>query len=98
MIYMLSWAGRGWVAFLAIWFAVFAGLGLGALIGRAEVLCFGLGWLASGVVCFVLGKKWNGRDKIHKFCGLALQTWGWIYGGIGLFLSWAGFQAARMGM
>src|SRR5688572_28223174 len=87
MIYLLSWQGRGYVGFLVILGAVLGGVGIGALLGRAEILCFGLAWIVAGVLCYVLGKRWNEEQTLHKFCGLALQKWGWIYTGIGVFLA-----------
>jgi hypothetical protein len=98
MIYLLSWSGRGFVGFLALLGAVVGGLGVGALLGQGEILCFGVGWIVAGAICLVLGKKWNRDGKFHKFCGLQLQTWGWIYGVIGLFLTLNGYQAMKYGV
>jgi hypothetical protein len=98
MIYLLSSSGRGYIGFLALMGAVLGGLGVGAALGRGEMLCFGLGWIVAGVVCYVLGKRWNRTERIHKFCGLALERWGWIYAGIGVFLTISGYQAMRYGV
>jgi hypothetical protein len=98
MIYLLSWSGRGFVGYVALMLAVCVGVGLGALIGRGEIMWFGLCWIGAGVVCVVLGRKWNCGSVEHKFCGLALEWWGWIYGVIGAFLALIGYQGLRVGM
>lgn len=86
MIYLISWQGRGLIALLGIFLAV----GI-ALPGAAfnDDICFFLltiGWVVSGVMCFILGRRWNQIADVHRFCTLRLQTWGKIYIGIGLFL------------
>jgi hypothetical protein len=98
MLYVLSWSGRGFVGFLAIIGAALLGVGMGTLLGRAEILCFGVAWIGSGVACYSLGKRWNSTNPVHKFCGLRLERWGWIYMGIGAFLAFTGLQALRVGM
>jgi hypothetical protein len=98
MIYLLSWSGRGYVGFLLLIAAVLIGVGVGALLERGQLLCFGLSWLAAGLLCYVLGKRWNAADKVHKFCGLSLEKWGWIYCVIGAFFTLIGYQGLKVGM
>jgi hypothetical protein len=59
------------------------------------VFFFAIGWIVSGIVCFVLGRRWNRFADVHRFCMLRLQTWGLIYAGFGIFLlpsAWLGLS------
>jgi len=86
MIYLISWRGRGYLAFLAIFFAVLFALP-GALISDdMAFFAMTVGWVIAGVTCFVLGKRWNRIADVHRFCNLRLQTWSLIYVGVGIFL------------
>ena len=98
MLYLLSWSGRGYLVFVLLIAAVLLGCGVAALIGRAEILWFGLAWIIAGAICLVLGKKWNKPVVIHQFCGLAMETWGFIFAGIGVFLAIPGIEGLRYGM
>ena len=98
MIYLLSWHGRGFVAYLFILLPVLLGVLAEAVFEKYFVLAFGIGWLISGAFCWVLGRKWNAVENLHRFCGASLQAWGYIFGGIGLFLTWFGVVGARYGM
>lgn len=93
MIHLISWRGRGYVAFLAIFLAV-AFMAAGAAFNEdIASLLFAVGWVVSGVICFILGRRWNRVADVHRFCTFRLQTWGFIYAGIGLFLmrfAWMG--------
>jgi FtsH-binding integral membrane protein len=92
MIYLLSWHGRGFVAFLAIWVAV-ASMLFGLPFNEdAAFLTFTIGWLVVGIVCFILGRKWNANGNVHRFCGAPLQVWGVIYCCIGLLLVMPAYQ------
>ena len=96
MIYLLSWRGRGAIAlpllFLPVGFML-AGYAIGE---DAGFVGFAIGWLVSGALCYVLGRRWNRGSSTHQFCGLRLQTWGIIYGVIGLFLGWLAVEQALM--
>ena len=96
MFYLLSWRGRGYVAFLAIFLAVGC-MGLGAVFSEdVAAIGFALGWIAAGALCFVLGRRWNRPANDHVFCKLPLQTWGPIYASFGLLLLPYSWQAWRM--
>lgn len=95
-MFLISWRGRGSVAFLAIWLAVACML-IGLPKGdEMAFLTFAIGWIVAGVLCFVLGRKWNGKGDLHRFCGAKLQTWGIIYACIGLFLLQPAIQGLHL--
>ena len=88
MIYLLSWRGRGFVAFLLIFLPVAFLLAASAIGEDAMLPAFGIGWLISGIICFVFGRRWNRPTNNHFFGPLKLQTWGVIFGAIGAVLLW----------
>src|SRR5947209_12716160 len=95
MVYLLSWRGRGFVAFLAIWAAV-ASMFLGMPFGEeASFLTFSIGWIIVGIVCLLLGHKWNANGNVHLFCGAPLQVWGIIYIAVGLLLFMPAYQVLQ---
>jgi len=86
MLYLLSWRGWGALAFFGI-FVTVGFMAMGSLINEdGERFGFAVGWLAVGAACLLIGKRVNRDEATHLFCNLKLQTWGVIYGCIGLFL------------
>lgn len=90
MIYLLSWQGRGWVVYLLLIAAVLAAVGVGSLWDRAGVLAMGIAMITLGIACFILGRKWNGRTAYHRFCGMRVQRWVWVFVPIGCVLAMGG--------
>lgn len=99
MIYLLSWRGRGFVAFLAIFVAAGFMLAGSAMFGEdAALLSFAIGWMVAGIGCIILGWRWTKIADVHRFCMLRVQTWGIIYALIGLFflrVGWLGLEQSR---
>lgn len=98
MIYLISSRGRGSIAFFLIFLPVLF-LVAGTLISEDAMLpAFGVGWIVSGVTCFILGRHWNRQTRNHLFGPLKLETWGLIYGAIGtglILLFLMGLNAER---
>jgi hypothetical protein len=92
MIYMLSWRGLGVLAFFGI-FVTVGFMALGSLIDEdAGFLGFSLGWVVVGIACYLIGRRANRAEPVHRFCNLKLETWGVIYGCVGLFMGLVAYR------
>ena|SRR5947209_1222264 len=87
MIGVLSWSGRGLVVLLLLFLPIGLMIALENAQPELSLIAFGAAWIVSGIVCLVLGKRWNAVAPLHKFGKLRMEIWGYIFIGLGLLIT-----------
>jgi hypothetical protein len=85
---LISWSGRGIFGLLVIAIPILGYAAFTAVSEQAAFAAMAVGLVIAGVLCFVLGKSWNAVNDVHRFGPFRLQTWGIVYGVLGLMLTW----------
>ena len=86
MIYLISYRGRGLVVFPLILLPIVVAGVFDAVFAGSFVVGFGVGFLLTGIICWLLGRQWTRQGRDDRFCGASVQTWGAVWGVIGLLL------------
>lgn len=86
MFYVLSWSGRGIIVLPLLFIPAVLMFALDSLGSQAALDGFFAGWLISGIICWVLGRRWNAGEPRHRFAKLRMETWGIILTAFGSLL------------
>ena len=95
MVYLIGWSGRGWVALIAVAIPLVTAFVTGTFTESGFLLAFSLGFMTAGLLCWLLGRKWNGGEKIHLLGPFRMEKWGIVYFALGALLLPAGIGLAR---
>jgi hypothetical protein len=96
-VFIFVWKGRGLLAVAALLPPVLAGVALIDPSPDLAIPAAGLALLASGLACWVYGRRWNRVVTNHSLYFIPLQYWGALEAVAGVAVTALGAAGALIG-